>query len=68
MLNLFCFVIQMSGRKRSLLTDMFRQVKRPRVAPTVGQTNGFLDGKEGKMIIYKLYGLPLSSSDSPGEK
>lgn len=35
----------MSGRKRSLLTDMFRQVKRPRVAPTVGQTNGFIDGK-----------------------
>ena len=40
----------MSGRKRSLLTDMFRQVKRPRVAPTVGQTNGFIDGKGGKLL------------------
>lgn len=36
----------MSGHKRSLLTDMFRQVKRPRVAP-VGQTNRFIDGKGG---------------------
>lgn len=37
----------MSGRKRSLLTDMFRQVKRPRVTPAVGQANGFIEGKEG---------------------
>ena len=51
----------MSGRKRSLLTDMFRQVKRPRVAPTVGQTNGFIDGKGGKQ------GLTNPLSGCPGQ-
>ena len=45
------FFPQMS-RKRSLLTDMFRQVKRPRVAPPVGQVNGLMDGKEGKSKIF----------------
>ena len=44
----------MSGRKRSLLTDMFRHVKRPRVAPAVGQANGLIDGKEGNFSLHIL--------------